>query len=274
MLANTKNNIASKASDVKLGAGSRSPNYPQMSFPQAIERIKKVYSVEHTHTVPDESIATTLGYGTLNGTSKVVLSALKKFGLLLPNGDGFRVSQDAVAIIELPRDDPERSAAITKLALRPPIFRHLYERYGLDLPSDASIRHFLVTQGFESRGADLLIKFYKQTLEYLGEHVGSNAAIGSEEEVVDATLVDEAKETSQPSARGQAIGAHSERNYLRFQISPECAAEVVFSAEVTQEAIAKLIAFLSLQKDVYPSQATGAANPAGTTVIGSSGSSE
>jgi hypothetical protein len=233
-----------------------------MSFPQAIERIKKVYSVEHTHTVPDESIAATLGYGTLNGTSKVILSALKKFGLLLPNGDGFRVSQDAIAIIELPRDDPEKSTAIQKLALRPPIFRQLYERYGFDLPSDASIRHFLVNQGFESRGADLLIKFYKQTLEYLAEHLTSNMQIEPVEDTAETTKNEEVKnEAAQPAGEARSpTGGYPERNYLRFQISPECAAEVVFTAEVTQEAIAKLIAFLNLQMDVYPSQATRSAN--------------
>lgn len=42
---------------------------------------------------------------------------------------------------------------------------------------------------------------------------------------------------------------------LRFNISRNSEAQVIFTGEVTQEAIEKLAALLALQKDTFPTQA-------------------
>ena len=90
---------------------TRSPNYPQLNLSDAIERARKIYKAEHIHRANDEVLAKNLGYNSLNGTSRSILSAMKKYGLLQADGDGFRVSDDAVDIIELPLDDPAHAQA-------------------------------------------------------------------------------------------------------------------------------------------------------------------
>ncbi len=241
-----------------LGAG-RSPNYPQMNVTQAIERVKKVYAEEHTHSVPDQSIVSALGYTSLNGTSKVVLSALKKFGLLVANGDGFKVSQDAVAIIELPSNDPTRIVALHKSALRPPVFRQIYEKYGNDLPSDASLRHYLVGLGFESDAANQVIRFYKETMGFLetqGAMKSESSEIEREAEpqkqsvTSTHTSTDNVDMEVSPPRQSPSLAA----GQLRFQVSLDCFVEVLFTGQVTQEAVRKLISYLDLTMDVYPSQ--------------------
>lgn len=246
-----------------VGAG-RSPNYPQMNITQAIERIRKVYAQEHTHSVPDQSIAEALGYSSLNGTSKVVLSSLKKFGLLVANGDGFKVSQDAVAILELPADEPTRIVAIHKSALRPPVFKQLYEKYGTDLPSDASLRHYLVSLGFESDAANQVIRHFKETLRFMT----AQAAIKEESteperevEAYDRNMEPQRKSTSTantlPEARASQtqIGVVPTASQLRFQVSSDCFAEVSFTSQITQEVIKKLVSYLNLSMDLYPARA-------------------
>lgn len=240
-----------------IGA-SRSPNYPQMNIVQAVERMKKVYAEEHTHSVPDQSIASALGYSSLNGTSKVVLSALKKFGLLVPSGDGFKVSQDAVAILELSPDDPTRIVALHKSALRPPVFKQLHEKYGADLPSDASLRHYLVGLGFESDAANQVIRFYKETMNFLdtqGPIKNSNLEVEREPETdkqitTSKASADDVGKKPVTSKQGPVSGS----SQFRFQVSLDCFAEVSFTAQITQEAIHKLISYLELTMDVYPSQ--------------------
>ena len=240
---------------------SRSPNYPQMNIVQAVERVKKVYAEEHTHSVPDQSIASALGYSSLNGTSKVVLSALKKFGLLVATGDGFRVSQDAVAIIELTADDPTRIVALHKSALRPPVFKQLYEKYGTDLPSDASLRHYLVGLGFESDAANQVVRFYKETMNFLDTQGPIKAEESAPEREAEA-----GKPAVKNNISNAVAGDVSEKpvspqhspplsnSQFRFQVSSDCFAEVSFTAQITQEAIRKLISYLELSMDVYPSQ--------------------
>ncbi len=238
---------------------SRSPNYPQMNITQAIERIKKVYAAEHTHSVPDQSIASALGYSSLNGTSKVVLSALKKFGLLMPSGEGFKISQDAVAIIELLPDDPTRIVALHKAALRPPVFKQLNERYGTDLPSDASLRHYLVGLGFESDAANQVIRFYKETMAFLDTQ---GPAKDTGPEIEPEAETDKRMPTNNASSSNAAERLNAPQyttapsaSQFRFQVSVDCFAEVSFTAQITQEAIRKLISYLELTMDVYPSQA-------------------
>ncbi len=246
----------------RLAGGSRSPNYPQMNIIQAIERIKKVYAVEHTHSVPDQSIASALGYSSLNGTSKVVLSAMKKFGLLVASGDGFKVSQDAIAIIELPPDDSTRIVALHKSALRPPVFKQLYEKYGNDLPSDASLRHYLVSIGFESDAANQVIRFFKETLNFLSSQAPVKEEQPELEREVEVTKrTPEVSHTTSPAITPVREVQGTQRNIaggfsqLRFPVSPDCFAEVTFTSQITQEAINKLISYLEISLDLYPAQA-------------------
>jgi hypothetical protein len=253
----------------RTATANRSPNYPQMSIEQAIIRVKKVYAIEHTHSVPEMSVAVDLGYSTLNGSSKSVISALKKYGLLAVSGGELRVSEDAIAISELPAGNYERSEAVRRCALRPIIFRELHERYGdSKLPSDASIRHFLIGRGFESDGANQVIRFFKETLEYLSKEAPELTIDSAEDEDVIAELpIDHQAQrpAGYPNANLKPLISDSGRTVpnnnqslcqLRFQISPVCMADITFTSDVTQEAISKLIALLELSKDVYPSQNT------------------
>lgn len=251
-----------------LGAG-RSPNYPQMNIIQAIDRVKKVYSEEHTHSVPDQSIASALGYSSLNGTSKVVLSALKKFGLLVASGDGFKVSQDAVAIIELLPDDPTRIVALHKSALRPPVFKQIYERYGNDLPSDASLRHYLVGLSFESDAANQVIRYYKETMNFLATQAPAKDEGQEGEREAEVPKQPTINSPSNTTAGGSMIepsashsGSLSGTSQFRFQVSLDCFAEVNFTGEITQQAIQKCISYLELTMDVYPSQPKAARSKA------------
>ena len=260
-MSSTADETSRDATKGRSAGASRSPNYPQMNITQAIERIRKVYSAEHTHSVPDQSIAAALGYTSLNGTSKVVLSSLKKFGLLIPSGDGFKVSQDAIAILELPVDDPTRIVAMHRSALRPPVFKQLYEKYGNDLPSDASLRHYLVGVGFESDAANQVIRHFKDTLNFMtaqsAEHE-ERSEVGHEEQPTKRTA-----ETNRPglshntvaSASSSRPNSSSGTSQFRFQVAVGCSAEVSFTSQITREAIAKLIQYLNLSMDLYPTTA-------------------
>ena len=256
-----ESNVHALTKGRSIGAG-RSPNYPQMNIVQAIERVKKVYAEEHTHSVPDQSIASALGYSSLNGTSKIVLSALKKFGLLVASGDGFKVSQDAVAIVELLPDDPTRIIALHKSALRPPVFKQLSEKYGADLPSDASLRHYLVGLGFESDAANQVIRYYKETMAFLdtqGPIKNDSSEVEQEVETDKQAVASNASTTGaseKPSVSRHSPASSTSTGQFRFQVSLDCFAEVSFTGQITQEAIRKLISYLDLTMDVYPAHAS------------------
>lgn len=250
----------SETAKAKAQAGNRSPNYPQMNFAQALERVRKVYAVETTHSVPDETIAKDLGYTTLNGSSRTTISALKKYGLIVPSGDGYKVGQETQKIIELPSADQERASAMRKLALRPPVYKQLLEKYpGKNLPSDSALLLFLMGHSFEREAANQVIRFYKETLQYLEKE--------APEQVLDQDTKESAAPEKSVTGKEDAGGSHvlpysaekpaplpvSEGVHLRFRISKECEVESVFLGPVTEEAISKFIQHLELSKDDYPS---------------------
>src|SRR5438105_3092705 len=119
-----------------MSSKMRSPNYPQLSLEEAIERVRTVYSAHHTTKANQEQIAKTLGYGSINGTSQGVVSALRKYGLLQGGNDALSVSHDAVMILERQQDHPERIAAIHRAAFAPVLFSEMHEHFKNQSPTD------------------------------------------------------------------------------------------------------------------------------------------
>jgi hypothetical protein len=161
----------------------RSPNYPQETLQQAIQRIERVYKEEHTHPAPKEVIAKALGYNSINGASLAVLGTLRRYALLIQDGENLRVSDDAVTILELEEGDPERGEALYRCAFAPKLFEEMRDKFGDKLPSDTNLRHFLIQQKkFLPKAADGIIRVYRANLELVTPEDGDYNADGAAEE--------------------------------------------------------------------------------------------
>src|SRR5690242_15075647 len=90
---------------------SRSPSYPAISLPDAVQRLRALYDNIHTHSAPRDVIARGMGYASLSGASASAISALVKYGLLDRSGEELRVSERGMAILH-PHDPVERARAI------------------------------------------------------------------------------------------------------------------------------------------------------------------
>ena len=230
---------------------SRSPRYPQMSLQDALGRVKMVYEKEHTHKADREVIATDMGYAGLNGASAAVIASLRQYGLLERMGDAMRVSDDATTILELSPGEPERAAALQRVAFAPPLFAELNAQFGLKLPSDENLRLHLVKRGFNSKAANTLIRTFRDTLSLVKE----------EGQAYDAEIDTDvpSQETSrnmqhlQPTRIDLAPQAGVSES-LQYRLTDDCKVRVLFEGSVSQEAIAKLIAYLNLGVDAFPAK--------------------
>jgi len=150
-------------------AKMRSPNYPALTLSESIERIRQVYGAEHTHPASREVLAKDMGYNSLSGASLPILGALRRYTLLVDDTDGqMRVSDDAVAILELPETDSERRNALRRVAFAPDLFADLRDEFGEQLPSDANLRHYLIKRKFLPKAADEVIRIYRENLGLVG----------------------------------------------------------------------------------------------------------
>lgn len=275
-------------------ARTRSPNYPAINLSEAIDCARRIFAQEHFHKASDETIAQDLGYTGLNGRSIGIISALKKYGLLVQEGDGFRISEDAQAILEFEPSNKERRDAIYKAAFMPNLFHDLYEEFGDTLPSEGNLRQFLIKRKFHPEKANDVVQIYRDTLELVteAERVHYDAKRQKEPPMREAQR---AQPSAMPAAgmgqspTGSPYVGSDQRSFgtgteipvdtskfrlmtedgrplafrkateLAFKLSRGSEARVTIYGDASQEAIQKLRALLELQEDTFPTNAEIAA---------------
>ena len=159
---------------------TRSPSYPYLDLPAALEKVTVLWNVEGRHPAAVSVAMQHWGYKEDSSTGYSCVAALKKFGLVDHDGMGetrqIRLSALALAIL-LDRDpaSADRRDALRRAALGPRIHAELWERYGADLPSDQTLRRFLVIErNFNEASVDELLAEYKATVAFAG--LGRGAA--------------------------------------------------------------------------------------------------
>lgn len=142
----------------------RSPNYPALSLPEALEKVAILYRNQHTHAAPREVAVKSMGYNTLNGASATAISALHKYGLLEKVGDEVKVGERALRIMH-PNSPEERQEAIREAANEPALFVELNERFPGPMPSDEVLRNYLIRKGFAPAALSHVLLAYRKTSE-------------------------------------------------------------------------------------------------------------
>jgi hypothetical protein len=166
-------------SEVIVMARTRSPNYPYIGLGAALERVKKIYDKEHQNRMSRAVVAKHLGFGSLNGVSLSVISALGKYGLLVSIDEDLQVSNDALTILVDPPDSAERAQALRRAALKPDLFSELHKHFGGQLPSDVNLLAYLQKHGFTANAAALAAKSFRETMQLIsGQDSGARASGG------------------------------------------------------------------------------------------------
>ena len=153
---------------------TRSPSYPYLDLPGALEKAAALWHAEGRHATSVSVAMQHWGYKEESSTGYSCVAALKKFGLVDHEGMGetrqMRLSDLALRILlDADPQSVERRAALREAALGPRIHAELWERYGNDLPSDQSLKRFLVLErSFNEASVDELLAEYKATMAYAG----------------------------------------------------------------------------------------------------------
>lgn len=150
----------------------RSPNYPALSLPDAVLKVKGVYSALHNHAGPREVIAKAMGFSGLNGASATAISALHKYGLLDRVGvEEIKVSERAMQIIA-PQSPDERAGALRTAAASPALFAEIAEKFPGSAPNDDLLRNYLIRKGFASGALSAVITAYRETSDMVEREGG------------------------------------------------------------------------------------------------------
>jgi hypothetical protein len=150
----------------------RSPGYPSISLEDALEKARLLYKHDKRNATSINVVAGHWNYRPTSSGAKLAVAALKKFGLLESVGNKksgqVKLTDLALQIILDQREDsPERDQAIKRAALNPDLHAELWDKYGHDLPSDATIKTYLVMhRGFNDATVGDFLKEYKATISF------------------------------------------------------------------------------------------------------------
>lgn len=146
----------------------RSRAYPVIDLKEALERANVLQSSERFQPMPVEIALNHWGYKKLSSKGMRVLAALIQFGLLEAEGTGaarkVHLSQLARVIMSHP-EEPQRKAAIQGAALKPSLYREIYEKHSG--ASDATLQWELTDSGaLNETVAGSFIVGYRSTMAF------------------------------------------------------------------------------------------------------------
>lgn len=144
-------------------AKERSPNYPAVGLAEAIELGRKLWAKEKRTTVALDAAVKAMGYNTLSGPARTRLAALRQYGLLEQDRSGVRVSDLAIKILNHPSGTPDYEASIKEAALRPDLFRDLFQTHA-EASDDSLKSHLVVNRRFSDNGARKCIQSFRETI--------------------------------------------------------------------------------------------------------------
>lgn len=226
----------------------RSPNYPMFGLAEAISKIKVIFDHEKRNPTPPEVLLQHLGYTKDSGTGGRALSALRQFGLLEDQSGNLAVSHLAFSLLYSDDGTIDKEECLQAAAIKPNIFNELVVAFPDGLPSDASLKSFLITKkGFNPDSVSEFIKVFKETIGLArivpGEYDvptsgGSNMEMQENQENLRLTA-------SAPSLQVQVF------NYGLSQNRKVRAEVKLTGQELKKEDVELLIAYLDLLKKSF-----------------------
>jgi hypothetical protein len=234
--------------DDKSSHKDRSPNYPAISFTEALERAKKVHDQEQRHPVSPEIAAQHMGYKKLTGTSYPVIAALKRYGLVEKVKKDIRISDDAHFVFVHPEGHPDREEVIRRLAMMPELFNQVLAEFPGGLPSDVNLRAKLRTKwNFASDGAaDSFIKSLRESVRIRDSGVAKpdanvkNTGESIKEPTVTHGVIPPMKQPA-PSHESTPVAR-------QWEIAPERFVSVALPSDPTVDDVEALEEFLAILK--------------------------
>lgn len=158
----------------------RSPPYPFVALPKAIERAKSLHDRARHQEVGLDVLGEAWGYGLKSSGLVQTASALMQFGLLVDRGSRedrrFQLSPEAIRLLQHPNPESEEyQAALQRAARRPKIFAEVAQHFSGKDVSETNLEEYLMNgrretgeAPYSGEAAKEVIARYKETVSYAG----------------------------------------------------------------------------------------------------------
>lgn len=172
----------------------RSPKFPFISLAKAVGRAEAFYRQEGKNPATKDVTISHWGYSPKSGPGLRTLGAMRAYGLMEADSNGrFKLTAAALRIIL----DTDRESELKKAALHPSTFQKIWNAFGIELPSDKSLKAKLVLdEHFTDSAAEDFIAAYKETISFAGLREADNVS-GSKRDKCELQVGDYVQWTSQ-----------------------------------------------------------------------------
>lgn len=153
------------------GGGTRGTSYPFVSLKEAVERARVFFDHEGKNAAPVGAAIEHWGYGAKSSGGRQTVAAMLSYGLMRDEGSGEQrrvaLTKMALDILLAEPDSESRRTAIRAAGRAPKLYREILSNYPEGLPSDTTLRHFLIAQVDVSPSAvPLVIKNFRDTAAF------------------------------------------------------------------------------------------------------------
>jgi hypothetical protein len=155
----------------------RSPNHPSVSLPEALERARDFFYAWGEKDASFEESLKQWGYTSRSYVGRKLVASMISFGLLEKTGpnrsaQSLRINGSIQAsLFDTHAASDNYSDTILQMALKPDIFRRVWERWGLNLPDGERFQRYLVEElGFNPRAINRFVRCYVDTIELARQH--------------------------------------------------------------------------------------------------------
>lgn len=151
------------AAPERSGGKERSPNYPNIGLPKAIEFARVLWDREKRTSVPPDVAAKAWGYNSLSGPARTMIAALRQYGLVESTGGGVSLTDLAVDVLVQIEGTDASVIAIKTAAEAPDLFRELSKTHAD--ASDEALKAYLITKKrFSVDGAFRAVRSFRETI--------------------------------------------------------------------------------------------------------------
>jgi hypothetical protein len=164
--------MASQEEQKSSGGHGRGPSYPFISLKDAIAKIKAFYDQEGKALAPVSTAVEHWDYSEKSSGGRQMISTLLQYRLLRDEGSGpqrrVALTKLALDILLLTPQSTEWMKAVTTAARSPKLFSEILTHFvASGLPSDSSLKHYLITEMDISPSAvDTVIKNLRANIAF------------------------------------------------------------------------------------------------------------
>lgn len=245
---------------------TRSPNFPAIALKKSIDYTKKLLDKYSRHAAPAESAMNVLGYTAKSSVGLQAIAALSYYGLINIQGvkKEKKVSITDLAfkiLMDIRSESRERDVAIQKTALKPTMFRNIWEKYQDSIPDDDVLHHELVFQyNFNPDSVRTFIRVFRRTMDFAKVYelgiMDEETKIAEEPKVItqaDKPVIEQTISTKSISSEvSVGLDANLEKEIANYPVGKGVSIRLIATGPVTQKAIEKLAKLLEINKDDFP----------------------